>query len=112
MTLAFAAEEHAKDIIAKNSSIASLQQQNNEMKLSVAGTNIKMRMLDDEIQVRHVRCITPLCAMTTQFAALQALKARNSEQKSAHDVEIASLRVQYKREISALEAKLAQNSSQ
>jgi hypothetical protein len=50
--------------------------------------------------------------MTTQFAALQALKARNSEQKSAHDVEIASLRVQYKREISALEAKLAQNSSQ
>ncbi len=58
MTLAFAAEDHAKDIIAKNSLIASLQQQNNEMKLSVAGTNIKMRMLDDEIQVRHVRCVS------------------------------------------------------
>jgi hypothetical protein len=57
VTLAFAAEDHAKDIIAKNSLIASLQQQNNEMKLSVAGTNIKMRMLDDEIQVRHVRCV-------------------------------------------------------
>jgi hypothetical protein len=50
-TLAFAAEEHAKDIIVKNSVIASLQQQNNEIKLSVAGANMKMRMLDDEIQV-------------------------------------------------------------
>jgi hypothetical protein len=43
---------------------------------------------------------------------LQALKAKNLEQKSAHEVEIASLRAQSKREISALESKLAMNSSQ
>jgi hypothetical protein len=43
---------------------------------------------------------------------LQALKARISEERQARDVEITSLRMQSKREIAALEAKLAQSSSQ
>jgi hypothetical protein len=43
---------------------------------------------------------------------LQALKARISEERQARDVEITSLRMQSKRDIAALEAKLAQSSSQ
>ena len=42
---------------------------------------------------------------------LQALKARISEERQARDVEITSLRMQSKRDIAALEAKLAQSSS-
>jgi hypothetical protein len=43
---------------------------------------------------------------------LQALKARISEERQARDVEITSLRMQSKRDIAALEAKLALSSSQ
>jgi hypothetical protein len=40
------------------------------------------------------------------------MKAKDVEVQSAHGVEIASLRAQSKREIAALEAKVAQNTSQ
>jgi hypothetical protein len=43
---------------------------------------------------------------------LQALQAKNSDLKQAHEVELASLRMQSKRENSALEAKLSQSSTQ
>ena len=51
-------------------------------------------------------------ASISECLLLQALQAKNSENKQAHEVELASLRMQSKREISALEAKLAQSSSQ
>jgi hypothetical protein len=50
-TLAFASEQHCKDIATKNALLASLQQQSEEMKLSFANTQLKICLLDDEIQV-------------------------------------------------------------
>ena len=107
MTLA--AEQLAKDIAAKNATLYLLQDQNNEMKLSISGNVLKMRMLDDEIQVFMFGCILSLVA---EVLCLQALKHDIMEARLAHDVEIASLRAQSKREISALEVKLEQNTLQ
>ena len=50
-TLAFASEQHSQDIATKNALLASLQQQSEEMKLSFANTQLKICLLDDEIQV-------------------------------------------------------------
>jgi hypothetical protein len=108
-TMTLAAEQLAKDIAAKNATLYLLQDQNNEMKLSISGNVLKMRMLDDEIQVFMFGCILSLVA---EVLCLQALKHDIMEARLAHDVEIASLRAQSKREISALEVKLEQNTLQ
>jgi hypothetical protein len=50
-TLAFASEQHSQEIATKNALLASLQQQSEEMKLSFANTQLKICLLDDEIQV-------------------------------------------------------------
>lgn len=50
-TLAFAAEQHSQDIATKTAFIASLQQQSEDMKLNFANAQLKIRLLDDEIQV-------------------------------------------------------------
>ena len=42
---------------AKNAAFYQLQDQNNELKLSISGNVLKMRMLDDEIQVFMFGCI-------------------------------------------------------
>lgn len=90
-TLMLASEDHVKEMAAKSAAFCILQDQNKELKLSVSGAAHQMRLLEDEIQ---------------------ALQNSILEQKLAHDVEIASLRAQSKRELSALETKLAQNSLQ
>ena len=50
-TLAFAAEQHSQDIATKTAFLASLQQQSEDMKLNFFNAQLKMRLLDDEIQV-------------------------------------------------------------
>ena len=51
-----ASEDHVKEMAAKSAAFCILQDQNKELKLSISGTAHQMRLLEDEIQVRFVRC--------------------------------------------------------
>ena len=58
-------------------------------------------------------CLVAYClSLVAEVLCQQALKNGMMEVRLAHDVELASMRAQSKREISALEVKLEQNTLQ